>query len=119
MNDTIITLKEIKQLIAQFTKERDWNTFHTPKNLSMAIAAEAAELMELFLWVESKESIAYFKNKESQVKEELADIIIYLLCFANEMNIDVSQIIIQKIKLNAKKYPVEKCKGKSLKYNEL
>lgn len=119
MADKTATIEELKKTISTFITERDWDQFHTPKNLSMAIAAEAAELMEHFLWVESKDSFKTFKNKENQVKEEVADIIIYLLCFANQTDIDVSDAILHKLALNAKKYPVEKCKGKSLKYNEL
>lgn len=119
MADKTATIQELKKTLANFVTERDWDQFHTPKNLSMAIAAEAAELMEHFLWVESKDSLKTFKDKENQVKEEIADIIMYLISFANQTGIDVSDAILHKLALNAKKYPIEKCKGKSLKYNEL
>jgi dCTP diphosphatase len=119
MADKTITFQELKDKIQKFTKERDWEQFHTPKNLSMALASEAAELMEHFLWSESKDSMDRYKEREKEIKEEVADIIIYLLCFCNATGIDISDAILNKIKINASKYPVDKCKGKCLKYNEL
>jgi NTP pyrophosphatase (non-canonical NTP hydrolase) len=118
MADKTATFQEIKRRIAAFNKERDWDQFHTPKNLSMAMAAEAAELMELFLWSDAKESKKVLEAKQTEVRQEVADIIIYLIAFCNATGIDISEAIVDKMKLNAKKYPIEKCKGKSLKYNE-
>ena len=120
-NDESSTFAEFKERILKFSDEREWGTFHSPKNLSMALAAEAAELMEIFLWSDSKESAALINDpvKGPRVREELADIMIYALEFANRTGIDVSKAIEDKVRLNGVKYPVEKCKGTSKKYNEL
>ena len=119
MIDNKTTLNELKSIIKKFNDEREWNQFHTPKNLSMLIATEAAELMELFLWSESKNSYETFKNKTKEVEDEIADIVIGALCFANATNIDLVKAITKKIKKNAKKYPLKKAKGRCLKYHEL
>lgn len=119
MHDTTTCLAELKNKIKQFVEERDWQQYHTPKNLSMSLAVEASELMELFLWVEGEASKEVIVNKHKAVKEELADIGIILLNFCMRYNIDLAQAIENKLKLNAQKYPVEKCKGKAVKYTEL
>lgn len=120
-NDSQICIQDLKTKIKQFADERDWEQFHTPKNLSMAIAAEAAELMEHFLWKDSQESSDILKNslKRQEVEEELADILIFALEFANIANFDVSTIIKAKMLKNAQKYPVEKAKGRANKYTDL
>ena len=110
------TLQDLKDAIAAFVKERDWERFHSPKNLSMALAAEAAELMEHFLWDTLEDS--YEKANKEDVADELADILLYLLEFANMTGIDISQAVASKAKKNAEKYPVEKAKGNALKYTE-
>ena len=119
--DSLVRLQELKEEIMAFARERDWEQFHTPKNLSMAIAAEAAELMEHFLWKDGQESFDVLNKleKEQEIAEELADILIYCLEFANITKMDVSSIIRQKMQANAEKYPVEKAKGRSDKYTEL
>lgn len=116
INDSNTEIKKLKELVEEFVAERDWEQFHTPKNLSMAIASEAAELMELFLWVGSETSKSICKQEEQKVKEELADIIIVCLCFANRANLDVATIVTEKIKEIKKKYPADKAKGKWQKY---
>ena len=121
MNDASTQLQVIKDRVLAFAKERDWEQFHSPKNLSMAIAAEAAELMEHFLWQNpeaSREDIQAEKLR-AKVEEELADIFIFAIEFANVTGIDIAAIIEAKMALNAKKYPVDKAKGRSLKYTEL
>jgi len=121
MNDASTQLQVIKDRVLAFAKERDWEQFHSPKNLSMAIAAEAAELMEHFLWQSpeaSREDIQAEKLR-AKVEEELADIFIFAIEFANVTGIDIAAIIEAKMALNAKKYPVDKAKGRSLKYTEL
>ena len=119
--DHEVKLQKLKDAIQAFASERDWKQFHTPKNLSMAIAAEAAELMEHFLWHEGKQSFEVLENqkKHQAIAEELADIIIYALEFANITELDVATIIREKMKANAEKYPVEKVKGRADKYTEL
>tara|TARA_B100000809_G_C14956968_1_gene465963 strand:+ start:450 stop:824 length:375 start_codon:yes stop_codon:yes gene_type:complete len=119
--DSEITIQNLKAAIKAFAVERDWEQFHTPKNLSMAIAAEAAELMEPFLWKNGNDSFDLLKDatKHQQIAEELADILIFSLEFANIAKMDVATIIKEKMKINARKYPVEKAKGRADKYTEL
>lgn len=109
-------MSEINHLIQElikFRNERDWEQFHNPKDLAIAISAEAGELLEQFLWKDAKEA-----NPE-KVKEELADIFAYALLLAEKYKFDVSEIVLDKIKKNDKKYPVDKAKGNAKKYNEL
>ena len=121
MNDQNTTTAELKARVLAFARERDWEQFHSPKNLSMALAAEAGELMEHFLWAtpEASRGIAADPVKRAKIAEELADVIIYALEFANITNLDVAHAIETKMAANAKKYPVEKAKGRSDKYTEL
>jgi NTP pyrophosphatase (non-canonical NTP hydrolase) len=109
-------MAEIKSLIQQlieFRNERDWQQFHNSKDLALAINIEAGELLELFLWKDNEDV-----NKE-KLEEELADVLSFCLLLAEKHNLDVTEIIEKKIKENDKKYPVEKAKGTSKKYNEL
>lgn len=119
--DSSTTVAEIKTHVLAFARERDWEQFHAPKNLSMALAAEAGELMEHFLWAtpEASRSIANDAAKRKKIEEELADVVIYALEFANMTGIDVAGAIETKMAANAAKYPVEKAKGRSDKYTEL
>ena len=112
-------MSDIKEIIAELVKfrnERDWAQFHDTKNLAAAISIEAAELNEIFLWKDIKESDGVDKEK---IKEELADIFAYAFLLAEKHNLDVKQIVLDKIKRNGEKYPVDKAKGTSKKYNEL
>jgi len=106
-------MEEIIQALINFRNERDWEQFHNPKDLALAINVEAGELLELFLWKKAEDA-----NKE-KIKEELADIFAFAFLLANKYDLDVKQIILEKIKLNGEKYPVEKAKGTAKKYNEL
>lgn len=106
-------LEELRKAIVQFTKERDWDQFHNGKDLALALSIEAAELNEAFLWKDSKDV-----NVE-KVKEELADVFNYAIQIADKYNLDVKQIVLDKLKKNAEKYPVEKAYGSAKKYNEL
>jgi len=119
--DSSTTVSEIKARVLAFARERDWEQFHAPKNLSMALAAEAGELMEHFLWAtpEASRTIAQDAVKRKKIEEELADVVIYALEFANMTDIDVAAVIETKMAANAAKYPVEKAKGRSDKYTEL
>ena len=121
MKDADTNLQEIKDRVLAFAKERDWEQFHAPKNLSMAIAAEAAELMEYFLWQspEASRSDMQVENLRAKVEEELADVFIFAIEFANMTGTDIAAIIDTKMRRNAEKYPVEKAKGRSVKYTEL
>lgn len=120
--DSTTTVAELKSRILAFAQERDWEKFHTLKNLSMALAAEAGELMEHFLWVEGAEASAAalaLPSRRQKIEEELADVIIYALEFANISGLDVSGAIERKMRVNAQKYPVEKARGNATKYTEL
>lgn len=119
--DATATLAELKSRVRDFARERDWEQFHAPKNLSMALAAEAAELMEHFLWSTPDASRAHLAEaaKRKAVAEELADVVIYALEFANIAGIDVAAAVHAKMAANARKYPVAKARGRSAKYTEL
>jgi NTP pyrophosphatase (non-canonical NTP hydrolase) len=114
--ENIKRMKEITQIIEallKFRNERDWEQFHNPKDLAIAINVEAGELLELFLWKSSEDA------KKERVKEELADIFTFCFLLAEKYNFNVKDIIFEKMKLNAEKYPVDKAKGTAKKYNEL
>lgn len=118
--DTAATFAEWKKRVLAFAEEREWLQFHSPKNLSMAIAAESAELMEHFLWADAEASRAMVDGKKREaITDELADIMIYAMEFANVAGIDLDEAIRAKMKQNARKYPVEKARGRSEKYTEL
>jgi dCTP diphosphatase len=121
LTDSVTTVAELKSRVLAFVRERDWEQFHAPKNLSMALAAEAGELMEHFLWAtpEQSRAIATDAAKRAKIAEELADVVIYALEFANATGLDVAAAIEAKMAANAKKYPVEKSRGRSDKYTEL
>ena len=121
LTDSATTLFELKTRVLAFVREREWEQFHTPKNLSMALAAETGELMEHFLWAtpEQSRSIANEPAKQARIADELADVVIYALEFANMTGLDISAAIEAKMAANAKKYPVEKARGRSEKYTEL
>jgi len=121
LTDSQTTLSDLKTRILAFARERDWEQFHAPKNLSMALAAEAGELMEHFLWVGAEASGEIVRNpaKKGKIEEELADVVIYALEFANVTGIDLSAAIERKMAANALKYPVEKARGRADKYDEL
>ena len=109
-------MSEINQIIEELIKfrdERNWEQFHNPKDLAVAINVEAAELLELFLWKKSEDA-----DKE-RVKEELADILAFTFLLSHKYGFDVSEIIFEKIKANSKKYPIDKSRGTAKKYNEL
>lgn len=106
-------VQEMTQELLRFRNERDWEQFHNAKDLALAINVEAGELLELFLWKDAAEV------KPEKVKEELADVFAFTLLLAEKYGFDVKQIVMEKMQLNALKYPVEKAKGTARKYNEL
>lgn len=114
-------IQETQKTLKQFAIERDWEQFHSPKNLAMALAVEASELMEIFQWLTEEQSKAATNKEEdrTRVEHELADIQIYLLRLADELSVDLEKVVTDKIQLNAEKYPVELSKGSSKKYNQL
>ena len=114
MSDKHTTLNEIKELIDSFADERDWQQFHSPKNLSMSISIEAAELMEIFQWLSLEEAKKVMDSgeKRDDAVDEFADVIIYAFEFCIRNNIDISDAIRQKMKKNIQKYPKEKFRGR-------
>ena len=104
--------QETIERIRKFTEDRDWDQFHSPANLAKSIVIEAAELLECFQWSDEEYDLQH-------VKEELADVINYCLLMADKLGVDPKQIVLDKMEKTAKKYPVEKAKGKSTKYNKL
>ncbi|WP_291315428.1 nucleotide pyrophosphohydrolase [Desulfuromonas sp.] len=116
MSDQQTTLQELKERMAAFVRERDWEQYHAPKNLSMSIAIEAAELMEHFQWLTVEQSKALDAEALEEIGEELADIVIYALSMANTLGLDLSETVLAKMAKNIRKYPKEKVRGKSHKY---
>ena len=113
MDDINTTITELKKIVEDFIDERDWSQFHNPKNLSMALAIEAGELMDIFKWNSTQEceDMMSEKNTRQDATDELADIMIYALAFSNRNNINISSAIEKKMIKNRKKYPTEKFKG--------
>jgi len=111
--------KEIIEKILQFREARDWEQFHTPKNLSESIVIEASELLEVFQWVESSKSQQLAFEKKNKIEDEVADIMIYILYLCNDLGIDLDNAIANKIQKNDDRYPQDKSKGNSKKYTEL
>ena len=106
-------IKQISEALIAFRNDRDWKQFHNAKDLAIAINVEASELLQLFLWKDASEV------KEEKIKEELADVLAFAFLLAHEKGFDIKEIILNKLKINAEKYPVEKARGNAKKYNEL
>ena len=104
-------IRKLMELVTEFTEERDWDQFHSPANLAKSIAIEAGELLECYQWNDDADM--------ASVEEELADVLNYCLLLANKLNLDPAEIVEKKLAITAKKYPVEKSKGRSTKYDKL
>jgi dCTP diphosphatase len=111
-------IEQLQQQIRIFATERDWDQFHSPKNLSMALIAEAAELVEHFQWLTEAQSHALPERKQAEVAQELADIFIYLLRISDKLDIDLLQAAQDKLRINAEKYPADSVRGSAKKYTE-
>ncbi|MDH5571590.1 MAG: nucleotide pyrophosphohydrolase [Gammaproteobacteria bacterium] len=111
-------LTELQKKLKAFAQERDWEQFHSPKNLVMALSVEASELLEHFQWLTEQQSSTLDTDKKQEVAYEMADIFIYLLRLASELDVDLEKSVYEKIKINAEKYPVHKVKGSAKKYTE-
>lgn len=111
--DQTTTVAELRELVRGFVDARDWQQFHSPKNLSMALAIEAAELMEHFQWItiDASRQVGEAPQRLAAIGEELADVMCYALAIANELKVDVSQAMIDKMKKNEQKYPVAEYRG--------
>ena len=112
-------LIQIQNDLANFASERDWDKFHSPKNLSMAMSVEAGELVEIFQWLTDEESRNLTMKQKVRAEEEIADVFLYLLRIADKLNIDVVQVAKNKLATNAAKYPIEACYGNAKKYTDL
>ena len=111
-------LEKLQERLQAFADQRDWNQFHSPKNLSMALVVEAGELAEHFQWLTQEESFKLPDDKLEKVGEELADTFVYLVRLAGQLGIDLPSAVDRKIRLNEEKYPAEKVRGSARKYNE-
>lgn len=106
-------LQALTKELRVFMQDRDWDQFHNPKDLALALSIEASELNEAFLWKSPEQA------KPEKIEEELADVLIYALLIADKCNLDIPSIIREKMAINAEKYPIDKARGKANKYNEL
>lgn len=122
MSDTQTTIQELRDQLRAFRDARDWAQFHDAKNVAAALAVEAGELLEIFLWKEKSEIEQKMKDDptfKGKVKEELADVFTYVLTMANSLEVDLTDITREKMAKSEKKYPIEKAKGNAKKYTEL
>ncbi len=112
-------IRKFQYELARFAAERDWDQFHTPKNLSMALAKESSELLEMFQWLTEKQSAKVKDQKDEmlRVSEEIADVFIYLARLADKLDIDIEAAVARKMEINSAKYPVGLAKGNAVKYN--
>jgi len=114
-----MSIESIQRKLQEFADDRDWEQFHSPKNLVMALSVEVSELVEHFQWLTQEQSKNLTNEKIDKVEQELGDIFIYLMRIADKLNINLVDAAFDKIDINEKKYPVEKAKGIAKKYNEL
>lgn len=112
MNDANSTIHSLRENVAQFVRERDWNQFHAPKNISMSIAIEAAELMEHFQWMDIDASRRVDEDTKRAVGEELADVLCYSFALANTLDLDITTIVVDKMNKNRSKYPADEFQGR-------
>jgi len=114
-----MSLEELRGALRRFASDRDWDQFHSPKNLAIALSVEAAELLEHFQWTSEDNPGGLVPGRHAKVGEEIADVLLYLIRLADKLNIDLLAAATKKIQVNATKYPVEKARGSSKKYTEL
>ena len=119
MNDKEITIESLKSVATELVEEREWNKFHTPKDLSMNLSVEANELLEKFLWITSADSFQEVSKNRSEIEDEVGDIVFSILRFCTIANIDISHAFVQKIAKIKQKYPIDKAKGVYTKYTKL
>lgn len=110
---------DLQARLRQFAEERDWEQFHSPKNLATALSVEAAELLEHFQWLSDEQSRTLSQDKRAQIAEEIADVLLYLLQLADKLDVDPMDAARRKLQTNAAKYPADRARGSSKKYSEL
>jgi NTP pyrophosphatase (non-canonical NTP hydrolase) len=111
-------LSTLRDLLQQFADERDWDKFHKPKNLAMALSVEAAELLEPFQWLTTGDKSELDESKQTAVRHEMADVLLYLVRLADKLDVDLYQACLEKMEINRVKYPAQKVRGDSRKYSE-
>lgn len=111
-------LHELRDLVRQFVNEREWDKFHTPKNLATALCIEASELLEPFQWLETGNHSELNDERRTAIRHEMADVLTYLIRLADKMNVELFDAVTEKMAINRAKYPVDKVKGDSRKYSE-
>ena len=109
-------IDKIRKRLQEFAKERDWEQFHNPKNLSMALSVEASELLEIFQWQKAEEYKNASEEQKEMIKDEIADIFYYLIRISDKLDINIEEALIKKMQKNRKKYPKDLVKGKAVKY---
>lgn len=114
-----MALSQLQQLVVNFRDARDWKQFHNPKDCSISLSLEAAEVLEHFQWKSPEEIKKHVGENSNDIGEELADVLYWVLLLSNDMNINIADAFVKKMEKNDKKYPVEKAKGKHTKYTEL
>lgn len=112
-------LSRLKLKLRKFAEERDWNQFHSPKNLAMALSVEVSELLEIFQWLDEKQSWNLSSRDSNKAKEELADVFLYLIRLSDQLKINLIAEANRKLAVNARKYPIHKARGVSTKYTKL
>jgi dCTP diphosphatase len=111
-------LQDLRDALRQFAAERDWDQFHSPKNLAIALSVEAAELLEHFQWLSEADSAALPADTRAKIQEELADVLLYLIRLADKLDLDLIDCARQKLRVNAAKYPIDKARGNAKKYTD-
>ena len=114
-----IALDELRERVRAFVRERDWGRFHSPKNLAMALAGEAGEMLEIFQWLTEAQSRALDPKSHAAARDEVADILLYLVRLADRVGVDLADAAARKLAENERKYPAEKARGNAKKYTEL
>jgi NTP pyrophosphatase (non-canonical NTP hydrolase) len=112
-------ISELREALRLFASQRDWDQFHSPKNLAIALSVEAAEILEHFQWLSDEESRTLPRDKVAKVREEIADVFLYLIRLSDKLDIDLMSAARDKLSINAQKYPISKARGSSKKYTEL
>jgi NTP pyrophosphatase (non-canonical NTP hydrolase) len=116
--DSNSELARLREVVRVFVAERDWDQFHTPKNLSSALCVEAAELLEHFQWLERGDRAELGEQKLEQVRHEMADVLVYLIQLADKLGVDLGAAVLEKMVLNRARYPAEKVRGDARKYSD-
>ena len=111
-------LNDLLERLRKFKKDRDWEKYHNPKDVAISVVIEASELLEIFQWIEPSELPGVVEERMDRIKDEIADVFLYLLSLCDALNLDILKISFEKLEKNEKKYPVERFKGTRRKYNE-